>query len=64
MSIVIDVITVRCHPTTQTILSLDTITTNYLSLNSYQIMSPIYRARSFERLGQWGLVNGTIASKH
>ena len=27
-------------------------------------MSPIYRACSFEQLGQWGLVNGTIAGKH
>ena len=27
-------------------------------------MSPIYRACSFEWLGQWGLVNSTIAGKH
>ena len=35
---------------------------HFLSLGVF-ITSPIYRARSFERLGQWGPVNGTIAGK-
>ena len=51
VSIVIDVITVRCHPTTQTILPLDTLTTNYLSLNSYHIFQlPRSHAVLFQRL--------------